>query len=115
MRIDRIEVGPVTVLRLFGDIDESAVDGLRGTLFECISENRSNIVLNLAEVKFISYMGVGILVERLRKVRACGGDIKLCYVNLYSERLFRMVGVSSLFETYDAESQAVGVFQEAAA
>jgi hypothetical protein len=54
------------------------------------------------------------MVERLRKLRNLGGDVKLVSINLYTERLFRMVGVTSLFEAYDSESQAIGVFQEAA-
>ncbi|MDX9972736.1 MAG: STAS domain-containing protein [FCB group bacterium] len=114
MDIQRAEAGSVRVLRLTGDLDENAVDVLRQALFECISEAQCNIVMNLSQVRFISYMGLGVLVERLRHVRAAGGDIKLVGINLYAERLFRMVGVSTLFETYDSESRAVNVFQEAA-
>ena len=54
------------------------------------------------------------MVERLRKVRSFDGDIKLVAINLYTERLFRMVGVSSLFDVHDSEQNALGVFQAAA-
>jgi anti-sigma B factor antagonist len=114
MDIQRAEAGPVRILRLVGDLDENAVDALRTALFECISEGRCSIVMNLSQVRFISYMGLGVLVERLRHIRASNGDIKLVGINLYAERLFRMVGVSALFEIYDSETRAVGVFQEAA-
>lgn len=114
MTVERADVGNVTVLRLEGDIDEQGVDDLRSALFECITEGRFNLVLNLAKVAFVSYMGVGVLVERLRKLRAFHGDIKLVRLNVYAQRLFRMVGVTSLFDTYDTESQAVSVYREAA-
>jgi anti-sigma B factor antagonist len=114
MDIQRAEAGSVRVLRLIGDLDENAVDVLRTALFECISEDRCSIVMNFSQVRFVSYMGLGVLVERLRHIRANGGDIKLVGINLYVERLFRMVGVSALFETYDNEARAIGVFQEAA-
>ena len=114
MTIEQSEVGAVAVLRMEGDIDEAGVDTLREAMLGCISSSRFNIVMNLSRVRFISYMGLGVLVERLRKVRACGGDIKLVGVNLYTERLFRMVGVTSLFETYTSEPQALRVYQEAA-
>ncbi len=114
MRIERVELGAVTVFRLAGDLDERGVDALRTGLYECLTQGRFQIVLSLGEVGFISYLGVGVMVERLRKLRDLGGDIKLVGINLYTERLFRMVGVTSLFETYDNETQAIGVFQEAA-
>ncbi|MCL4854804.1 MAG: STAS domain-containing protein [Bryobacteraceae bacterium] len=114
MNVERTDIGAVTVLRLEGDIDETGVDALRTALYECINDGRSKLVLNLSSIRFISYMGVGVLVERLRKLRAHGGDMKLVGINLYTQRLFRMVGVQSLFDTFESETQALGVYQEAA-
>ena len=114
MQIERVDLGAVTVLRLAGDLDEHGVDALRTALYECLTQGRFKVVLGLREVGFISYLGVGVMVERLRKLRDLWGDIRLVGINLYTERLFRMVGVTSLFKTYDSEAQAVGVFQEAA-
>ena len=114
MKVERVEKGPVTVLRLEGDIDENGVNDLRTALLRCIKDKRSNVVLNLAKVRFISYLGAGVLVERLRQLRAFNGDIKLVRINLYTDRLFRMTGIGSLFDTFDTESQAIQVFREAA-
>lgn len=114
MTVERVDEGGVTILRLSGDLDEGGVDALRTSLYECITGGRYRIVMSLAEVRFVSYMGVGVLVERLRKVRASDGDIKLVGVNLYAERLFRMVGVGSLFDVHDSEQNALGVFKAAA-
>lgn len=114
MKAERSDVGAVTVLRLEGELADGGVSDLRDVLYDCLAEGRHQLVLNLANVRFTSYMAVGILVERLRKVRRMGGDIKLSGLNLHGERLFRMVGISSLFEAYDSEARAVRVFQEAA-
>ena len=114
LAIDTYENGLVTVLRLEGDIDEDGMNVLRLSLMECIQAQRCNVVVNLSKVKFVSYMGVGVLVERLRQLRAAGGDLKLTGVNLYTERLFRMVGVTNVFETFATEAQAVQAFAEAA-
>lgn len=114
MRIDSVQQGTVQILRLEGDVDEEGVNVLRTTLLHCIREGRRNVVLNLSGVRLMSYMGIGVLVERLRQLRAFGGDMKLTGVTVYLERLFRMVAVSSLFEMHDSENQAVQVFREAA-
>jgi len=65
-------------------------------------------------VGLVSYLGLGVLVERLRQFRAGGGDIKLVRVNLATERLLRMAGISRLFESYENDHRAVQVYQKAA-
>lgn len=114
MKVDRSDIGLVTVLRLHGDIDEDGVQDLRVALLECLKQKRSNLVVNMADVKFISYMGVGVLVERLRQFRAYDGDMKLASLNVYGERMFRMLGVTKLFDAFATEGQAVEAFREAA-
>lgn len=114
MRIERLESGAVTVLRLQGEIDDVGMNELRLALMGCIQDQRVNVVLNMSGVPFVSYMGVGVLVERLRQVRACGGDLRLVGVNLYTQRLFRMVGVTRVFQTCETETQAIQSFQRAA-
>lgn len=112
--VERIQAEDVDVLRLDGDIDEDGAKELRIALTSCLRDNVSNVVLNMTEVKFISYMGVGILVERLRQFRSEGGDLKLVGLNLYTKRLFRMVSVNKLFDIYDQEDQALQQYQQAA-
>lgn len=114
MTVNRDDLNAVTVLRLNGDIDDTGVDSLRDALYTCAKQGRCKLVLNLSEVRFVSYMGVGVLVERLQSMRKASGDIKLVGLNLYTERLFRMVGVGSLFDIHESEAQAVGLFQKAA-
>lgn len=114
MNIEQSEMGNVTVLRLAGDLDEDGVKDLRVALLGCLKGRRCNVVVNLKDVRYISYMGVGVLVERLRQLRARSGDMKLAGVNLYTDRLFRMIGVTQVFEVHETEAQAVQVFREAA-
>jgi anti-anti-sigma factor len=114
MTVERVDIGKVTVLRIEGDIDENGVEALRSILYECLSEARVHLVLNLQGVRYITYMGLGVMVERLRKTRQLKGDIKLACLNLFAQRLLRMSGVSGLFAQYESEAQAISVFQEAA-
>ena len=114
LQVSGEQKGPITVLRLEGNIDEDGVAELRMALVRCLREDHVNVVVNLEGVKFISYMGVGILIERLRQFRACTGDLKLAALNLYTKRLFRMVGVTCLFDIYDDEATAILMYQRAA-
>ena len=114
MAVERIEQGAVTVLRLEGDIDEDGINVLRVSLLTCIKERRSRVVVNMSDVRYVSFMGLGVLVERLRQLRQLGGDLKLANVNLYTKRVIKMAGASSVFEAFDSEIQAVQGFREAA-
>ena len=104
----------VMIVRVKGDVDEEGVKQLRIALVNCLRENHVYIVMNLSEMSFISYMGVGVLVERLRQFRSSDGDMKLVGLNLYTQRLFRMAGVTTLFDTYAKESEALQVYRQAA-
>jgi len=87
---------------------------LRLSLGGCIHDQRTRVVLNLADVNYVSYLGLGLLVERLRHCRACGGDLRLAGVNLYTQRLMRMAGVIRLFAIYDEEAVAIDSYRKAA-
>lgn len=108
MNIERMDMGTAMVIRLKGDLDEQSIEPLRKELYQCLCDGHFNLVLNVSEVGFISYMSLGIVVERLRRFRALDGDIKLVGVNTYMQRLFRMVGITALFEVYDSEAAAIG-------
>lgn len=115
LHIETERKGDVVTLRLEGDIDEHGVGVLRTELVNCLRDNAYNVVLNMSGVKFISYMGVGILVERLRQFRSYNGDMKLTGLNLYTQRLFRMVGVTSLFDIHESEAAACRTYAKAVA
>ncbi len=114
LTVDRYEMGSVTILRLVGDIDEGGMNELRLALMHCIKDERCNVVVNMTDVKFVSYMGVGVLVERLRQLRAYNGDLKLSNVNMYTQRLFRMSSVTKLFSMFASEPEAIQAFRVAA-
>ena len=114
INIHRTEVQSVTVLRVEGDIDEEGVNELRIGLLSCLKEKHVNVVMNLSGVRFISYMGIGVLMERRRQLRRLGGDLKLVGLNLFVQRAFHMASVTAIFSICDSEAQAIEGFREAA-
>lgn len=114
LHIERIQVAHQVVLRVEGDIDEAGVKELRIALVDCLRDGQHHVVVNLTGMRFISYMGVGVLVERLRQFKANKGSMKLVGPNMYTQRLFRMTGVTNLFEIHESEDAAIDVSEEAA-
>lgn len=114
MTINRVEKGRVTVFRISGDIDQDGVNELRVVLRECVKTRRARLVMNLSETGYVSFMGVGVLLERKRQLQALGGDLKLAGMNLFAQRVLQMAGVSKMFAVFDTEAQALEGFREAA-
>jgi len=114
MEIQRNDLGAVTVLRPCGDIDLDGVNLLRLALLDCIREKRLNVVVSCGGIRNISYLGVGVLLERMRQLRKLGGDLRLAGMTLCVRRTLDMSSVTPLFVLCETESQACDSYREAA-
>ena len=61
---------------LYGDIDHHAARSMRQELDEVISHScPETLILDLENVGFMDSSGIGLILGRLKAIRACGGDI----------------------------------------
>jgi len=109
MTVQSTDCEHVTILELKGDLSTESASQVRRILGECMRSGRSNIVVDLGGVSDISYVGIGVLVERLRQVRARNGDIKLVSPNGWMQRMFNLVG-ANVFEMYDSVEASLRSF-----
>ena len=101
----------VQVVQLRGPLRMGeAVDGLRQTMEEAISNGDTRMVLNLAEVSMIDSSGIGLLVRFLASTKQRGGNIKLVQPSKFAVQTLRLVGVLNLFEIFDTDDTAVESF-----
>jgi len=115
LKIERLEVGSVTVLRAGGEIDDVSANTLREKIRSCMEDKRYLLALDLSKVMYMSCMGAGALLECLGALQKCGGDLKLSGMNIQSRRLLSTMGLGHVFESYDSESSAVKGYQQEAA
>ena len=97
----------VDVLRFNGDLDALAMIKMKGRMNRLLNKNHKRLLLDLKDTKHVELAGVGILVDRLRKVREQKGDIKLCNLRPEVEKTFQMIGVNGLIESYSTEEEAI--------
>ncbi len=102
----RTKVG-VDVLRFNGDLDALSMIKMKGRMNRLLNRNHKRLLLDLKDTKHVELAGVGILVDRLRKVREQKGDIKLCNLRPEVERTLQMIGVNGLMESYSTEEEAI--------
>ena len=107
--------GFVEVLKCGGDLNANSMVKIKHRVDHLLKRNHRLMLLDLSNTRHIDLAGLGILVERLKMVRSVQGDIKLCRLSSHINEIFRLVGVSKLFETYETPEDAKASFHHGAA
>ena len=93
---------------LSGDIDHHAARELRRELYDMISRCQPEIlIMDRAKVGFMDSSGVGLILGRLRAVRAYGGDIAVRNASPEIAAVIRLSGLSGLIS--EGEKNETGV------
>jgi stage II sporulation protein AA (anti-sigma F factor antagonist) len=103
----------VEIVRCNGDLSANAMVIVKNKVRKLMEKNHKNVVLDLKKTKHVDLAGLGILVERIKQIRAMNGDIKLCNVSPQVKATFRLVGVSKLIESFPTEAEALRSFKVA--
>ncbi len=105
----RSKIG-VDILRCEGDLDAGEMIKIKNRLTRLLNQNHRRLCLDLKRTRRVELAGLGILVDRLMKVRSLKGDIRLFNLRPEVEKTFRMIGVSGLMESFQSEEEAVRSF-----
>jgi anti-sigma B factor antagonist len=104
--------GKVTVVDMSGRIslgDGSAL--LRTLVRQLLAEDRTLILLNLADVNYIDSSGIGELVSAFTTVKGRGGDMKLLNLTKKVHDLLQITKLFTVFEVFNEESKAIQSFK----
>lgn len=100
----------VDLLKVSGRVDSSNSNELDDALQTRLDEGRSNLVLDLSEVNYISSSGLRALVAALRASKKKGGDVRLASPSERVQEVLGLAGLDTLFESYDDVTAAVGSY-----
>jgi anti-sigma B factor antagonist len=106
---ERAEQG-VTVFVLQGRVDTQGAAELDDTLQAAAAEGKHKMVLDMADVSYISSSGLRTMADVVTKGRAAGGDLKLAAVSRKVLRVLRIIGFDRFFSVYDTLEQAIADF-----
>ncbi len=105
----RTKIG-VDVLKFSESLDAKEMVKIKNRLTRLINKNRKKLVLDLKETRCVELAGVGILIDRLMKIRAAKGDIKVFNMRPEVARALEIIGVNRLIESYHTEEEAIRSF-----
>ena len=102
----------VTVLTFLPGLMVGSESGGRADeVFSSLGEEL-RVVVNFSRLRLASSLFLGMMVALRRKVKAGGGNVKVCQLDPVVEGSFRATQLHSLFEIYPDEEAAVNSFFE---
>jgi anti-sigma B factor antagonist len=114
MQISERIVSDVVILDVKGRITLGDGDELlKDKVNSLVGQGRKKIVLNLAEVPYVDSAGLGEIVRTYTTVSRQGGSLKLLNLTKRISDLLAITKLLTVFETFDAEGEAIKSFQAA--
>jgi len=99
--------GQTTVVHVAGEIDVYTAPLLREHLDEHISAGCHDLVVDLAGVSFMASTGLGVLVGRLKLVRAANGTLRLVCSSERILSVFSITGLDKVFQIFPSVDDAL--------
>jgi anti-sigma B factor antagonist len=100
----------VDVISVTGRIDSNSAREFDAALKGVLESSRHNIVLELAQVDYMSSAGLRAMVVALRECKKKGGDVRLGPLSERVSEVLSLAGLDSLFQVYKDTTAAVGSF-----
>ncbi len=111
LEIAQREQEGIKILDLSGRLTVGpASSELREAIAKLQSAGSTKIVLNLADVDYIDSTGLGTLVICFTGLQKASGSLKLCKLNRRNLELLVLTKLSTVFQLYNDELDAVNSF-----
>lgn len=100
----------VAVLSVSGRIDTATSPDFEERIQQLIDEGHKNLIMDFAEVDFLSSSGLRVLVTTRKTLREAGGDVVLASPSQRAADSFEIAGLDKLFDSYPDRESAIGAF-----
>lgn len=110
MDISQKTVGDIVVLVIVGEIDLYNAPEIKDIINKLIEERKYNVVIDLEKVSYIDSSGIGALISSLSNLKKYQGGLKIINVYASVKKVFELTKLTSFFEIYDSENEALESF-----
>ncbi|NJD23110.1 MAG: STAS domain-containing protein [Melioribacter sp.] len=112
MKVKTIEKYGAVVIELKGNVmGGPEAQEFSDTLHKLIDDNKKNVIVDLAETKFMNSSGLGMLISGYTTMKNGGGSMKLANATEKIESLLVITKLISVFEHYTSVEDAVNSFK----
>lgn len=102
----------ISVIKVGGYIDTTTSAELEHSLEQLLEANSYNIIIDLANVDYISSAGWGIFISEIKGIRERGGDLKLVSMIPDVYEVFELLEFHYILKAFDNLDEAVADFDK---
>lgn len=84
---------------------------LQETLNDLKAQNKLNVIVDLAKVKFMNSSGLGMLISGMTTMRNAGGDLRLVNPAAKIKSLLVVTKLITVFQHFDSVQEAAESFK----
>ena len=110
MQISTQDSGAVAVVSVSGRVDSATAPDLEAALKKLVDAEKTQIVLDLLNVEYMSSAGLRAMVSTLKSVKRVNGDLRIANPSPRVEEVLRLAGLTSIFSIYRSRDEAVSSF-----
>jgi anti-anti-sigma factor len=104
-------VGNVTLLVPPGNlVTDEENDALERALAGVCDEDGRDVLVDFRHVELINSVGLGIVIDAFRRIRARGGRLKLCGMRRRVHRIMTVIHLLPMIESFDTAEEALPSF-----
>lgn len=112
MKVKTIEKYGAVVIELKGNVmGGPEAQEFSDTLHKLIDDDKKNVIVDLAETKFMNSSGLGMLISGYTTMKNGGGSMKLANATEKIESLLVITKLITVFEHYTSVDDAVNSFK----
>lgn len=104
------EVGDVLIIYVKGRLDAMSSMDAEKQIFNFIDDGHTKIVLNFAELDYLSSVGMRLLLRATKKLKSLAGKLVVCHVSISVMDILKMSGFDHVIEFARTEEEALKKF-----
>ncbi|HON79099.1 MAG TPA: STAS domain-containing protein [Spirochaetota bacterium] len=110
MDINKRAKDDIVLLDITGEIDLYNAPEIKDIINKLIEEQKYNVIINLEKVSYIDSSGIGALISSLSNLKKYQGGLKIINVYASVRKVFELTKLTSFFEIFDSEEDALSSF-----
>ncbi len=111
MEIRLQEISGIQVISVIGSIDALTSSELASSITGQIALGKTNLILDLGQVNFMSSAGLRVILMALKETRSLGGDLRLAAPQPGVAKVLDLSSFTSIMKCFPAIEPAVESFK----
>lgn len=107
MEITQEKIGTITTVMLKGRMDAGTSKSVEDHLLKLIDAGEHRLVVDFAQLDYISSVGLRVLILASKKVKPLQGTIAICALQPTIKQVFEVAGFTTIFKVYPTRDDAV--------